>query len=312
MPEPATVESAQAATLAARVVCWADTIDDVAALDDARARLAAIEQYLKRRDGCVAAELARATRMVEVRIGQVLGPAELGRNQHSEDLFAIKSSDMPHRVRHDFRMMAAHADDPAVADAIEKGASRAEVLRVCHRAEIADSNVVDLWADVDVDVFPTIVIDPPWRYDNRATRGAAENHYPTMDMDELRALDVPAADDAHLYLWVTNPFLREGLELCTTWGFTYKTLLTWTKPQIGTGNYFRSATEHIIFGLRGSMPTARNDVPTWFTADRQRHSQKPEAFYDLVESCSPGPRLEMFARRRRIGWSVWGNEASVR
>lgn len=158
-------------------------------------------------------------------------------------------------------------------------------------------------------VFPTIVIDPPWRYDNKTTRGAAEDHYPTMDMDELRAMVLPSADQAHLYLWVTNPFLREGFELLDAWGFTYKTTLTWTKPQMGMGNYFRSATEHVLFAIKGGMGTDANNIMTWFSADRQRHSQKPELFYDIVEASSPGPFLEMFARRRRFGWSVWGNEA---
>jgi len=159
------------------------------------------------------------------------------------------------------------------------------------------------------DTFSTIVIDPPWRYENTITRGAAEDHYPTMGLDELAALELPVADNAHLYLWVTNGFLREGFDLMDAWGFTYKACLTWCKPQIGMGNYFRNATEHVYFGLRGSLPTNANNVPTWFTADRTRHSAKPECFYDLVEMSSPGPRLEMFARRRRLGWHTWGNEA---
>lgn len=163
--------------------------------------------------------------------------------------------------------------------------------------------------EVVPDVFSAIVIDPPWRYDNVATRGAAEDHYPTMSLDELAALELPAADQSHLYLWVTNGFLREGFDLMETWGFTYKTILTWCKPQIGMGNYFRNSTEHVLFGIRGSHPTLANNVPTWFVADRTRHSAKPESFYDLVEKSSPGPWLEMFARRRRFGWHVWGNEA---
>lgn len=159
------------------------------------------------------------------------------------------------------------------------------------------------------EVFSAIVIDPPWRYDNVATRGAAEDHYPTMSLDELAALELPAAEDAHLYLWTTNGFLREAFGLMDAWGFTYKTCLTWCKPQIGMGNWFRNTTEHVLFGVRGKLATQRNDVPTHFVADRTRHSAKPESFYDLVESCSPGPWLEMFARRRRLGWHVWGNEA---
>lgn len=163
--------------------------------------------------------------------------------------------------------------------------------------------------EVEPTTFSTIVIDPPWQYDNKVTRGAAEDHYSTMTLDELEALELPAAKDSHLYLWVTNGFLRQGFDLLDVWGFTYKACLTWIKPQIGMGNYFRNSTEHVLFAIRGSLPTQRNDVPTWFKADRTRHSAKPDSFMDLVESCSPGPYLEMFARRRRMGWSSWGNEA---
>ncbi len=162
--------------------------------------------------------------------------------------------------------------------------------------------------EVQPEVFTTIVVDPPWQYDNKATRGAATDHYSTMGLDELADLPIPAATDAHLYLWVTNGFLRQGFDLLDAWGFTYKACLTWCKPQIGMGNYFRNATEHVLFAMRGSLPTRRNDVSTWFKADRTRHSEKPDSFMHLVESCSPGPYLEMFARRRRMGWSSWGNE----
>jgi N6-adenosine-specific RNA methylase IME4 len=161
--------------------------------------------------------------------------------------------------------------------------------------------------------FTTIVADPPWRYGNTATRGAAEDHYPTMSVEEICGLDVEAwaDDDAHLYLWVTVPFLREGLAVLDAWGFTYKTMLTWAKPQMGMGNYFRVSTEHVLFGVRGSLRTSDRATTNWFIADRQRHSAKPESFFDLVEKCSPGPYLEMFARRRRLNdqWSYWGNES---
>jgi N6-adenosine-specific RNA methylase IME4 len=156
--------------------------------------------------------------------------------------------------------------------------------------------------------FPTIVVDPPWRYGNTATRGAAGKHYPTMSLDELADLDLPSAPDAHLYLWVTNGFLREGFDLMGSWGFTYKTILTWCKPQIGLGNWFRNSTEHVLFGVKGKQPTLQNNVPTHFNAPRTRHSAKPESFYDLVESCSPGPWLEVFSTRERFGWYVWGSK----
>jgi N6-adenosine-specific RNA methylase IME4 len=157
--------------------------------------------------------------------------------------------------------------------------------------------------------WPTIVIDPPWRYDNIATRGAAEDHYPTMSLGELADLPIPGAANGHLYLWVTNGFLRDGFDLLEAWGYRYKTVLTWCKPSIGMGNYFRNNTEHVLFAVRGSLPTLANNEPTWFAAERGSHSSKPESFYDIVERSSPGPFLEMFARRRRFGWDVWGNEA---
>jgi len=164
-------------------------------------------------------------------------------------------------------------------------------------------------ADAVPDVFVTVVADPPWQYGNTATRGAAEDHYATMTIEALCALDVPAADAAHLYLWTTNGFLREAFTVMESWGFTYKTLLTWVKPQIGMGNYFRSCTEHVLFGTRGGLPTNDRTLRNHFEAPRGRHSAKPDSFYDLVEKASNGPFLDMFARRRRLGWSTWGNES---
>ena len=161
-------------------------------------------------------------------------------------------------------------------------------------------------------MFRTIVADPPWRYGNTSTRGAAEDHYPTMSIEELCALDVvdKVADDAHLYLWVTNNFLREGFAVLDAWGFDYKTCLTWVKPQMGMGNYFRGSTEHILFGTRGRLPTNQNNIMNWFESRRGKHSAKPGCFYDIVETSSPGPYLEMFARSARLGdWHYWGNES---
>ncbi len=154
--------------------------------------------------------------------------------------------------------------------------------------------------------FPTVVIDPPWQYGNTSTRNAAEKFYSTMTQDELKAVEIPAADDAHLYLWVTNGFIREGFDLLDAWGFTYKTTLTWCKPSIGMGNYFRVNTEHVLFAVKGRQPTKAKNIGTWFEARRGNHSAKPESFYDIVEKASPGPWLEMFARRQRFNWESWG------
>lgn len=162
--------------------------------------------------------------------------------------------------------------------------------------------------------YTTVVIDPPWKYDNRGTRGAANDHYPQLGIEELAELQIPAAEESHLYLWTTNAFLRDALDLVDTWGFDYKATLVWVKPQMGMGNYFRISHELVLFGIRGGLKTLRKDAMSWFQAPRGEHSAKPDTFYELVESCSPGPYMDMFNRDggklfRRKGWKGWGNEA---
>lgn len=168
--------------------------------------------------------------------------------------------------------------------------------------------------------FSVITADPPWQYGNSATRGSAEDHYPTMTIEQICGLrsrvDEWAAENCHLYLWTTNGFLREAFDVMDSWGFIYKTCLTWVKPQIGMGNYFRVATEHALFGVRGKLPVVDRALSNWFESPRGRHSAKPEMFYTLVEKASPGPYLEMFARVdgqlfQREGWKFWGNEAKA-
>jgi N6-adenosine-specific RNA methylase IME4 len=143
--------------------------------------------------------------------------------------------------------------------------------------------------------------------------------YPTMELKEISELPVSklAAAQSHLYLWVPNALLQEGLRVMEAWGFTYKSNLVWYKVRKdggpdgrGVGFYFRNVTELILFGVRGSMRTlqpGRTQVNILSTRKRE-HSRKPDEIYDLVESCSPGPYLELFARFRRPGWDQWGNE----
>jgi N6-adenosine-specific RNA methylase IME4 len=133
-----------------------------------------------------------------------------------------------------------------------------------------------------------------------------------MPLEKLLELPVAqlADEDCHVYLWITNRSLPKGFALLERWGFRYITTLTWCKPSFGMGTYFRGSTEHVLFAVKGSQPLKRKDVGSWFQAPRGPlgHSSKPAEFYDLVESCSPGPYLEMFARSPRSGWSVWGAE----
>ena len=160
--------------------------------------------------------------------------------------------------------------------------------------------------------YQTIVVDPPWRYDRDDIRGAATHHYDTMSFDQIADYPVGnlAAENCHLYLWITNPHILEVRPIVEAWGFEYKTMLTWEKPQMGTGHYFRGATEHVLFCTRGNMPLRDAGLINWFKADRTEHSAKPEAFYELVEKASYGPSIELFARSRRDGWDVHGDEAS--
>jgi len=172
--------------------------------------------------------------------------------------------------------------------------------------------------------FKTVLADPPWRFANRTGKVAPEHRrldrYATMDLEEIKALPVgeATAKDAHLYLWVPNALLIEGIEVLQAWGFRYVSNVIWAKRRKdggpdgrGVGFYFRNVTEPILFGVKGSMRTlapARSTVNMIETRKRE-HSRKPDEQYDLIESCSPGPYLEMFARYARPGWSAWGNES---
>lgn len=134
-----------------------------------------------------------------------------------------------------------------------------------------------------------------------------------MSIEEIASLPVGewASEDAHLYLWVTNPILPEAFSLVAAWGFRYVTLLTWHKlGSPGMGFYFRGDTEHVLFGVRGDAPIPPGlRVSNHFAAKKYGHSAKPDRFYEIVERVSPEPRLELFARRRRVEWDVWGDEA---
>jgi len=175
--------------------------------------------------------------------------------------------------------------------------------------------------------FGTIVADPPWRYGNTSTRNAAANHYPTMSIEELCALDVArekAAAQSHLYLWTTSSHLPDAFTVMAAWGFTYKTYLVWVKEQIGMGNYFRVSTELVLFGVKGGLRTRNRSLRNHFTAPRSKHSAKPLKFHeDTVMAASPGPYLELFARchadpvlddactcsKCRLGWTTWGDQS---
>lgn len=173
--------------------------------------------------------------------------------------------------------------------------------------------------------FHTILADPPWRFLNRTGKVAPEHRrlsrYGTMTVQAISALPVPeiAAEPAHLYLWVPNALLPSGLEVMRAWGFEYKTNLVWRKIRKdggsdgrGVGFYFRNVTELVLFGVRGknarTLDAGRTQV-NYLQSRKREHSRKPAELYDVVEACSLGPGLELFARGPREGWTSWGNQA---
>ena len=161
--------------------------------------------------------------------------------------------------------------------------------------------------------FQVILCDPPWRYDfARSASREIENQYPTMKVEDICRIDVPAADDSVLYLWATSPKLREALLVLESWGFEYVTSGIWVKDRIGMGYYFRQQHELLLVGRRGNLPVphAADRVSSVFNAPRGQHSAKPAIVHEALERMYPDARkLEMFARRPMPGWDRMGNEA---
>ena len=184
----------------------------------------------------------------------------------------------------------------------------------------------DLLAFVRNRRFGTLLADPPWQFQNRTGKVAPEHRrlsrYGTLTLDEIKALPVDqiTAPVSHLYLWVPNAMLPEGIAVLAAWGFTYKSNIVWHKIRKdggpdgrGVGFYFRNVTELILFGVKGknarTLSPGRRQV-NYLATRKREHSRKPDEQYDIIEACSPGPFLELFARGKRKGWDVWGNQAA--
>lgn len=184
---------------------------------------------------------------------------------------------------------------------------------------------LDLLKTVGDRKFRTVLADPPWQFQNRTGKVAPEHkrlsRYGTMDLQDIKSLPVSSIceETAHLYLWVPNALLPEGIEVLKSWGFSYKSNIVWQKIRKdgepdgrGVGFYFRNTTELILFGVRGknarTLAPARSQVNV-IKSRKREHSRKPDEQYKLIEECSPGPYFEMFARGTKPGWISWGNQA---
>jgi N6-adenosine-specific RNA methylase IME4 len=283
-----------------------------------------------------AQDISEAVLDAEVRIGELMREVPKAKNQYALPTAGQSKTEVfvdmgfTHSQVQRFETLAAHPEIVAQAKAearenddivsrslvlnmvkeqkrVEKETAREEERQA--NAEKVGALATPLEAQ---GLFQTIVIDPPWDWGDEGDGnqfGRARPDYSTMPVEEIEQLPVGriADDNCHLYLWVTNRSLPKAFRLMEAWGFRYITCLTWVKPSIGMGNYFRGDTEQVLFGVKGSQMLKRRDVGTHFEAPRgDRHSAKPDEFYRLVESCSYGPYIDIFGRKGRDGWSVWG------
>lgn len=285
-------------------------IDSVDVLEEGRAALRALESYV--RDKQLKRPLQGAQRRTEARIGELLGEPQWGRGiEISHDQSQVAAID-----RHDFRILAhAYRGDAPLAEDEWRKARSTVVATVRERMGMRPETPL-----LPSGQFSCIVADPPWRLDTGSDMFAGDGDdghqalaYTQMSVEDITALEVEsrAADDAHLYLWTTNRYLERAYGVARAWGFKPSVLLVWCKQPrgVGLGDTFRLTTEFVLFCRRGNLAHARIVPTTWFDWPRGQHSVKPDAFYELIESVSPGPHLEMFARRERPGWIAWGAEA---
>jgi len=158
--------------------------------------------------------------------------------------------------------------------------------------------------------YKTILVDPPWKYGKGFGYGAGE-YYSLMDLKEIIGLNIGnklADENCHLYLWIPNSIIQQGLDVMKSWGFEFKTIITWVKHRSIFGYYFKGQSEQLLFGVKGKLPPQDRNQTTIINGKIRNHSQKPDEQFKVIEKVSPSPRIELFARQRREGWDAWGNE----
>ena len=287
------------------------TITDIEELDEARAKCAALEAYV--RDKEMQKPMLGAQRRIEARIGQLLGPPKRGKKVLGHE------QELDERQRHDFRIIAkalnGELQEPLVEDEWRKS-RRAFTAMI--RARLG---IVPEAPPIPAGQYRVIVADPPWKLDTGpafASSGAGHDalDYQQMSLEDIADLDVEskAAEDSHLYLWTTNKYVEDAYGIAREWGFNPSVLLVWAKNPLGVGlgDAYRLTCEFILYCRRGSLKEREIINTTWFNWPRGKHSEKPDEFYQMVERMVPAKskseRLEMFGRKEREGWTVWGEE----
>jgi N6-adenosine-specific RNA methylase IME4 len=315
---------------------------------DAHAKLAAIQEYIRRAVADVDVQLAAQNDLTELRLrqerraGEMLAgmekseggrPRETGCSAQPVFTPTLASLGIEKTRAHRWQLEASVPEEDfdrhvrAVRDSGREltGAGLLKLAKqiaaqTTEQEEATDPDygcrvVADL-ADLisEGERFATVYADPPWRYENQGTRAATDNHYLTMSVEEIAALPVRgvADENAHLHLWTTNAFLFDAKTVMEAWGFEYKSVFVWCKPQMGIGNYWRVSHEFLLLGVRGRQPFRDRGQMSWAEYERGEHSAKPEGVRQKVEAVSPGPYLEMFGRCAVPGWTVFGNQVARR
>jgi N6-adenosine-specific RNA methylase IME4 len=290
-----------------------------------RDRAMAYAYYLSRKTG--AEEAARYATEIGLRaercIGEKLGADPAIRRGGSKS----RGTTLPEGISKDqsshYQKLAALPVELFEAEVVKPGASTkglVEIARCREReaqrealrsSESSTCTVQQLEVLVERELkFGTIYADPPWKYSNQGTRAATDKHYETMGVAEIAALPIEklAASRAHLHLWTTNAFLRDAFDVLEAWGFNYKGVFVWVKPDMGIGNYWRVSHEFMLLGTRGGCPFLDRSQMSWIHHPRTQHSLKPDKVRQLIELVSPAPRLELFGRQVVEGWLIWGDE----
>ena len=291
-------------------------VDDMALLEEWRARARALESYL--RDKEMQRPMLGAQRRIEARIGQLLGEPAPGRRSDLQPL--PHDGKVDRHEADDFRLLGRALAGECGLTPDEWRKSRRALLKLV-RLRLG---LMPVTPPLPEGLYSCIVADPPWQLDTGpdVIGGTGEAGHDALDYDQMSLEAIKALgedlrahlpDDAHLYLWTTNRYVEAAYGVARAWGFEPSVLLVWAKtPQgVGLGDTFRLTTEFILFARRGNLPDRQIIPTTWFNWPRGRHSEKPDEFFEMVESVSPGSkltRLEMFARKEREGWTVWGDE----
>lgn len=293
-------------------------------LDQLDAFLVGVAKRL-RQLGKQAAQAEASRVLAVVRIGELLGPAEpegkpyavLPNGNTAQELRPTER-----KRRHNARLLAEFRDtvQKEIAERLPQDPPTLSLSRIVKICQVMRSTRDMPMTDRR---FPILYADPPWRYEDARPNRQIENHYGTMSLDAIKALDVPAMDDAVLFLWVTSPKLTEGLDVIRSWGFQYRTCMVWVKDKIGMGYYARQQHELLLIAKRGelSVPKPENRPPSVFNASRNEHSAKPKIVYELIESMYPEYLrrsaeetcfCELFQRQPREGWYGWGLDTAVK